>query len=175
MRPFFFFPTVFLALIFLIFQPSLAAPSNFRLKGSMLKLKESIPPPRNWIDLGRAPPTQLIPLRIALPQERFDELERHLYEMSDPHHSQYGQHFMKEQAEELVRPHQDSVAAVDAWLAEYGITGAEAVRRSSAGDWVTVVVPVALAEEMLDTVSSRLLTQSLPAPARSHPTPLSFL
>jgi tripeptidyl-peptidase-1 len=60
---------------------------------------------------------------------------------------------MKEQVEELVRPHHESVQAVDAWLAEYGITE-DTVRRSSAGDWVTAVVPVALAEEMLDTVSS---------------------
>ncbi|KAI0252049.1 tripeptidyl peptidase A [Lactifluus subvellereus] len=151
MRPLFFFPIVFLALIFGVFQPSFAAPSNAHLNVNLLKLKESIPPPRNWIDLGRAPPTQLIPLRIALPQERFDELERHLYEMSDPYHSRYGQHFMKDQVEELVRPHHESVRAVDAWLDEYGITGEETVRRSSAGDWVTAVVPVALAEEMLDT------------------------
>ena len=153
MRPLFFSPVVFLALILSIFRPSFAAPSSAHLEVSILKLKESIPPPRNWIDLGPAPPTQLIPLRIALPQERFDELERHLYEMSDPNHSRYGQHFMKEQVEELVRPHHESVQAVDAWLAEYSIPE-DAVRHSSAGDWVTAVVPVALAEEMLDTVSS---------------------
>jgi tripeptidyl-peptidase I len=173
MRPFFFLPTMLLALTLNIVQLSFAAPSDIRPKLNMLRLKESIPPPRNWIDLGRAPPTHLIPLRIALPRKRFAELERHLYEMSDPYHPRYGQHFMKEQVEELVRPHRDSVTAVDAWLAGYGITDAETVRRSSAGDWVTAVVPVALAEEMLDTVSSRPIT--LPTrPFSSHPTPLSL-
>jgi tripeptidyl-peptidase-1 len=48
------------------------------------------------------------------------------------------------------------VEAVNDWLAEYGITEGDRVRRSVAGDWVTILVPVAIAEEMLDTVSSWL-------------------
>ncbi|KAH8976997.1 Pro-kumamolisin, activation domain-containing protein, partial [Lactarius hatsudake] len=115
-----------------------------------LRLKESVPPPHDWIDLGRAPPARPIPLRIALPQTRFDELERHLYESSDPYHARYGQHLLKEQVEELVKPSRHSVGAVDAWLSQYGITG-EIIRRSEAGDWITVTVPVMLAEAMLDT------------------------
>lgn len=153
MRPLFSYSTVIVALVFSLGSlQSLAAPRCTHHNTNTPKLKESVPPPHKWIDLGRAPPAQAIPLRIALPQTRFDELERHLYETSDPSHARYGQHLLKEQVEELVKPPSSSVDAVDAWLSQYGITR-ELIRRSPAGDWITVNVPVMLAEEMLDTVS----------------------
>ena len=150
MRPLFSYSFVFVAFVLGALQ-SFAAPGTSHPNAITPKLKESVPPPHNWIDLGRAPPAQPIPLRIALPQTRFDELERHLYETSDPHHVRYGQHLLKEQVEELVKPPAHSVDAVDAWLTQYGIRGEE-IRRSPAGDWITVTVPTFLAEEMLDTV-----------------------
>jgi hypothetical protein len=136
-------------------QPSLAMPAA-PSSANTPKLKDAVLPPPSWIDLGPAPPTQLIWLRIALPQARFSELERQLYEISDPKNARYGQHLMKEQVTELVRPDRRSVEAVDAWLTEYAITGDDRVRRSVAGDWVTILVPVEIAEKMLDTVSNLL-------------------
>ncbi|KAN0115995.1 Peptidase S8/S53 domain containing protein [Russula decolorans] len=152
MRPLFsFYLTFSLALVLAgLLQPSLAAPSA-RPNANTPKLKDAVVPPSNWIDLGPAPPLQHIWLRIALPQARFSELERQLYEISDPKNARYGQHLLKEQVTEFVRPDRRSVEAVDTWLAEYGITGDDRVRRSVAGDWVTILVPVAVAEEMLDT------------------------
>jgi tripeptidyl-peptidase I len=157
MRPLFsFYLTFSLALVLGgLLQPSLAAPST-RSNANTPKLKNAVVPLPNWIDLGPAPPLQHIWLRIALPQARFTELERQLYEMSDPKNARYGQHLLKEQVTEFVRPDRRSVEAVDAWLAEYGITGDDRVRRSVAGDWVTILVPVAVAESMLDTVSKLL-------------------
>jgi tripeptidyl-peptidase-1 len=76
-----------------------------------------------------------------------------LYEISDPDNERYGQYLMKAQVDELVRPDPRSVEAVDAWLAEYGISEGKTVQRSRAGDWVTIFVPVRQAEEMLHTVS----------------------
>lgn len=156
MRPLFSFYFTFSLALFLasLFQSSLAAPSSFaRSNANTPKVKDAMRPPPNWIDLGPAPPLHQIWLRIALPQARFSELERQLYEMSDPKNARYGQHLLKEQVTEFVRPDRRSVEAVDAWLAEYGITGDDRVRRSVAGDWVTILVPVAVAESMLDTVS----------------------
>ncbi|KAH9008252.1 tripeptidyl peptidase A [Lactarius hengduanensis] len=115
-----------------------------------LTLRQSIAPPRNWVDLGRAPPTHVIPLRIALPQLRFPELEEHLTDISDPFHERYGQHLSKENVEALVAPHPSSVNAVHEWLESHGIKK-EACHRSPAGDWVTVRLPVAQAEKMLGT------------------------
>jgi tripeptidyl-peptidase-1 len=104
--------------------------------------------------MGRAPSAHVIQLRVALPQPRFPELERHLAEISDPFHGRYGQHLSKEEVEELVAPHPSSVDAVHKWLASHGIRS-EACHRSPAGDWVTVHVPVAQAEKMLGTVCHR--------------------
>lgn len=117
-----------------------------------LKLRQIITPPRNWVDLGRAPRAHIIPLRIALPQLRFPELEQHLAEISDPSHARYGEHLSKADVEELVAPHASSVDAVYGWLESHGVQK-EACHQSPAGDWVTVRVPVVQAEEMLGTVS----------------------
>lgn len=118
------------------------------------RVKEAVPHPRGWTKRARAPRDALLDLRIALPQHRFAELEAHLYAVSDPDHVRYGEHLSKADVEALVAPHPDALAAVDAWLADYGLGGDESMLvRSPAGDWVKARVPVALAEEMLDTVS----------------------
>ena len=114
-------------------------------------LKERVPEPRHWQRLDAAPRDHVISLKLALPQHRFDELEDHLLAVSDPGHARYGAHLSKEEVEELVKPAQESVEAVDAWLREMGFEEGD-VERSAAMDWIMVKVPVALAEEMLDTV-----------------------
>jgi tripeptidyl-peptidase-1 len=115
--------------------------------------------------MGRAPSAHVIQLRIALPQSRFSELEQHLAEISDPSHGRYGEHLSKEEVEELVAPHTSSVDAVHGWLASHDIHG-DACQQSSAGDWVTVHVPVAQAEKMLGTVCHGCLTAASLLPTR---------
>ena len=46
-------------------------------------------------------------------------------------------------------PHPDSVEAVNSWLEFHDIDPLNSVYRSSSGDWVTLRVPVDLAEKML--------------------------
>ena len=118
---------------------------------SPLKLRQIIETPRNWANLGRAPPFYIIPLRIGLPQLRFSELEQHLVETSDPFHPSYGKHLSKEDVEALVAPNANSVEAVHDWLESHGVQK-EACHHSPAGDWVTVHLPVAQVEKMLGTV-----------------------
>ena len=50
-------------------------------KGCAHKVKESIPPPRGWVQRRPAPPNLTIDLRIALPQPNFHLLEKELYEV----------------------------------------------------------------------------------------------
>ncbi|KAH7905839.1 peptidase S8/S53 domain-containing protein [Hygrophoropsis aurantiaca] len=120
-------------------------------KGCQNKVKESIyGPPRGWAKGSPAPPDHIIDLKIALPQPNFDVLEKHLWEVSDPSHERYGAHLSKAEAEALMAPHQTSVDAVNEWLASHGFEE-EHLMRSSAKDWVTVRVPVSIAEDMLDT------------------------
>ncbi|KAG6908322.1 hypothetical protein DXG01_005298 [Tephrocybe rancida] len=136
--------------------------SSFRLLGlfvatslsagawALPKLKESVQPPHGWVKLDHAPENHVINLRIGLPQSNFPVLEQHLYEVSDPYHERYGQHLSKEEVEALVAPHPESVSSIDAWLEENGVS-VDDTSRSSAGDWVTVKIPVRLAETMLNT------------------------
>ncbi|KAH9837729.1 peptidase S8/S53 domain-containing protein [Rhodofomes roseus] len=114
------------------------------------RVKETVLPPRGWTALRPASPAHTIELRIGLPQPNFAELEDHLYAVSDPSSERYGGHLSKEEVEALVAPHPESVHLVEEWLASHGLLG-DALSRSPAGDWVTVRVPVSLAEKMLDT------------------------
>ncbi|KAJ7639339.1 tripeptidyl peptidase A [Roridomyces roridus] len=114
------------------------------------KVKEELgAPPRGWAIHSPAPADHFIQLRIALPQPNFRVLEEHLYAVSDPEHERYGQHLSKEEVEELVAPHSESVDAVNEWLASHGIQ--EDIGRSPAGDWLTIRIPLSKAEEMLNT------------------------
>lgn len=117
------------------------------------KVKETIHPPQGWVKQVPAPADHIINLRIALPQPNFDVLESHLYEVSDPDHSRYGDHLTKEEVEALVAPHDESIEKVNEWLASHGFDES-AISRSPAKDWVKLAVPVAIAEKMLKTVSS---------------------
>lgn len=128
---------------------SLAAPNSINCAS---KVKESVDPPRGWIQGNPAPADHILELRLALPQAQFDALETHLYEISDPFHERYGQHLTKEQVEDLVAPHPESLAIVSDWLASHGLTE-DNLARSPAKDWIIVRVPVSKAEEMLGTVS----------------------
>jgi subtilase family serine protease len=114
-------------------------------------VKESIEVPEGWVKVGRATAGHTLNLRLGLPQPNFGLLEQHLYEISDPYHERYGNHLSKEEVEELVSPHQTSLDSVDQWLASYGFRENN-YTRSPAKDWITVTVPVALAETMLNTV-----------------------
>ncbi|KII95259.1 hypothetical protein PLICRDRAFT_208135 [Plicaturopsis crispa FD-325 SS-3] len=136
-----------LALV-LALSPSLVwgAPSS----GCASKVKETVQPPRGWVKQAPAPLDHMIQLRIGLPQPNFHVLEQHLYEVSDPLHERYGAHLSKEEVDDLVAPHPESLDAVMTWLASHGIPESS-VARSSASDWITVRVPVSLAQEMLST------------------------
>jgi tripeptidyl-peptidase-1 len=119
------------------------------------RVKETAQPPRGWTKKFPPPPDHSIALKIALPQPNFHILESHLYEISDPFHERYGAHLSKEEVEELVAPHQDSIDMVNEWLASHGIQESD-LSRSPARDWVTIKVPLSLAENMLNTVSDGL-------------------
>ncbi|KAI0080805.1 tripeptidyl peptidase A [Panus rudis PR-1116 ss-1] len=138
--------SLFLSCVLALVAVESAAPSKFTAH----KLKESIPPPRKWVKTAPAPKDLTIELRIALPQPNFAELERHLYEVSDPFHERYGEHLSKEEVDGLIAPHSDSIHTVNEWLAHHGLTE-DALVRTPAKDWVRVTVPISLAEEMLNT------------------------
>lgn len=116
---------------------------------SSYAVKERHAVPREWTRIDDAPRRHTINLQIGIKQHRFDELEQQLYEVSDPEHARYGEHLSQAEVNELVRPAADSLALVKEWLSEHVDVG-KAVY-SPAKDFITITMPVAVAEKMLKT------------------------
>ncbi|KAK6392809.1 hypothetical protein LTR65_002890 [Meristemomyces frigidus] len=133
--------------LLLVSITSLAAGSPVKARH---EVKESHPVPRGWRRTSRAHPADSISLQIALEQGDFAGLEQSLYEVSTPDHPRYGQHLSAAEVHDLIKPSEDALAAVQAWLAGHGIVS-DHVQYSEAKDWVTVSLPVATVERMLDT------------------------
>ncbi|KAG0702415.1 Pro-kumamolisin, activation domain-containing protein [Suillus ampliporus] len=159
-------------LVTLLGLPFVAAlASAIPFKGCQHKVKESTRvPPHGWYKHAPAPKDHVLELKIALPQPKFPELEQHLWEVSDP---RYGAHLSKQETEVLMAPHPETLVVMSEWLASHGPAEEDLVR-SSANDWVTIRVPVGLAEEMLDTRAEtgesiiRMMSYSLPDIMHEH-------
>jgi tripeptidyl-peptidase I len=105
--------------------------------------------PRSFSWVRPAPKYHLVNLKIGLRQSKFDELENHLYEVSDPYHERYGQHLSAEEVNELIKPSGETTALVRTWLEEHGIS--DGLEASPAGDWLEVRLPVGAVEDLLNT------------------------
>ncbi|KAF7290075.1 Tripeptidyl peptidase A [Mycena chlorophos] len=92
--------------------------------------------------------THGIRFRFGLAQPGFAALEALLAQTSDPFHPSYGQHLSKQEVLDLSTPPNDTLAAVESWLAA---NDARSVKWSTAKDSVSAVLDVARAEEMLAT------------------------
>lgn len=113
-------------------------------------VKETHHVPKGWQRLERSHGGKTIELQIGLKQGRFDELDRHLDEVSDPDHVRYGQHLSADEVDELVAPSSETHNLVHDWLRESGIDTTN-VGYSSAKDWVVVHLPIEAVENLLDT------------------------
>jgi len=92
----------------------------------------------------------------------------------------YGQHLSKGEVDELIAPSSTTVESLEAWLAYHDIDPVSSISRTDAGDWVTVIIPIAKAEEMLDAKYSlykhvdtgetivRTISYSLPSALHEH-------
>lgn len=105
--------------------------------------------PAQWTRLGATPRETSIALVIALKQQNLDVLEQTLLRVSDPRDAAYGRHLSHMEVQRLVAPQQESVQAVLDWLREHSVDLAHGLAISPNADFVRVVVPVSLAERML--------------------------
>ncbi|KAH8707046.1 tripeptidyl-peptidase 1 precursor [Phaeosphaeriaceae sp. PMI808] len=113
-------------------------------------VKETHFVPNEWSKLERSHGGKTIQLQIGLKQGRFDELDRHLHQISDPDHKRYGQHLSSDEVDELVAPSPETHDLVHEWLRENGIE-TDNLGYSSAKDWIIVHLPIELVESLLDT------------------------
>lgn len=131
----------------LLASSAVGKPVNQR---SAFVVKDAHHVPRAWTEVRRPDADQKIALRIGLKQGSFAELERQLYEVSDPDHHKYGQHLKAQDVHKLLKPANETLDLVHEWLAEYGLDESR-LGYTPARDWITVTLPVADVEEMLDT------------------------
>ncbi|KAI0331225.1 subtilisin-like protein [Cubamyces sp. BRFM 1775] len=131
--------------------------------------------PNGFKYVGKANPDTTLELRIALVQGDPAGLEAALYDVSTPGSKNYRKHLSKAQesdglsrassspnlvshchvqVEAFVAPKAESAQAVKAWLAKNNVT---ATTISPAGDWMSVKLPVAKANAMLDTTFSQYI------------------
>ncbi|KAJ7197780.1 family S53 protease-like protein, partial [Mycena pura] len=134
-------------------------------------------PPAGFVKVGDAPPSQELPLRIALKSKNLAGLESELYNVSDPNGPRYRQWMSAEMVREYAMPEQDTLSAVNNWLLENGILAAPI---SPAGDMLQINMSVAHANEVFDanfatyqhtdsgTDMVRTLQYSLPAALKDH-------
>lgn len=125
---------------------ALAAPH----RRDLYALKDKHPVPSKWTQIRRAPKDHTISLRIGLKQGSFAELEKQLYQVSDPSHEKYGQHLSQSEVHKLVAPSETSLAAVHDWLEENNVS-LDTLSYSQSKDWVVVALPVSAVENLLDT------------------------
>jgi tripeptidyl-peptidase-1 len=150
--------------------------------------------PQGFSKVGPAADSTPINLRIALASSDFAGLEKALYDVSTPSSSNYGNHLSKDEVSYLLlefhqsystfpqvnaflAPTTDAAAALQAWLGSHGLV---ATKSSSAGDWLSLTLPVSKANEILSakyetfehTASgktyARTLSYSLPAEVADH-------
>ncbi|KAF7355714.1 Subtilisin-like protein [Mycena sanguinolenta] len=143
---------LFLLPLYLFSTISSAVAAAIAPQNLTLQVKESVAAPHGWTRLGRAPSDGNIRLRIALFQQDFGGLEKSLYEISDPDHPRYGAHLSREDIANFVAPHPASLALVDGWLTSHGINERDFFR-SPAKDWISLTVPIGVAEQILGTAS----------------------
>ncbi|KAF7857959.1 hypothetical protein EAF04_009316 [Stromatinia cepivora] len=113
-------------------------------------VKETHYPPSQWQRVGPAAKGRLINLQIGLRQGQFDELERHLYEVSDPSHHRYGQHLSADEVNDLIKPSDETYNLVHEWLQDNNIE-AGSLEYSPARDWIKITIPIEDIESLLDT------------------------
>lgn len=112
-------------------------------------VKETHFVPPSFTRIGDAPQNHRIRLALGLKQSRYEELERQLWEVSDPDHPRYGQHLSQEDVNELVKPTDETLELVQEWLHQH--VHPDDIEYSSANDYLYFVMPVADIERLLDT------------------------
>lgn len=82
-------------------------------------------------------PSKPPPLSLTLP-------------VSNPSHHRYGQHLSQQEVHQLMSPSDETTQLVQEWLLENGLDSSHC-EFNSARDWITITLPVARIESLLDT------------------------
>ncbi|KAJ7018612.1 family S53 protease-like protein [Mycena alexandri] len=115
-------------------------------RGEFTVLERRDSPPRGFSRVGPSPPDTVLTLRLALTQNDISGLQEHVYDVSTPGNSRYGQYLSKEEAESFVAPSEDTLDGVNLWLKTNNLTSSPI---TAAGDWIAVSLTVSQANALL--------------------------
>ncbi|KAL4938001.1 hypothetical protein BDV06DRAFT_215451 [Aspergillus oleicola] len=104
--------------------------------------------PDGWFKGPAAPPSKLMKIHIAVRQERADEFEQMVLDMSTPGHRDHGQHMKRDDVRDFIRPSDSTMEMVLSWL-ESADVPEESIQ--SYGNWVEATIPVSQAESLMKT------------------------
>ncbi|KAF8271222.1 subtilisin-like protein [Lactarius quietus] len=136
--------------------------------------------PMNWESLGPPPVGTTINLHIFLKPHHENALVDALYEVSTPKHPKYGAYLAKEQVDELLAPHPDTLELVKLWLKHRSVS-TSIISTTQGGSWLTLTgVPVPQANDLLgasfqlyqhtetNDIVLRTVSYALPAALHAH-------
>ncbi|CAH0493082.1 unnamed protein product [Peronospora farinosa] len=103
-----------------------------------------------YVRQSRADPEQIVPLVIGLVPNDFNTLERELYLVSNPSHTQYGQYLAQEQVNHLSRPCDGALEAVRTWVSNFSYENSMGTF-SATSNLFKVQIQVKHIERMLET------------------------
>jgi len=133
--------------------------------------------PAGFKVVGPAPAEKTIDIRIALASNDMAGLEKALYDVSTPTSANYRKFLSKEQVEAFVKPSDDTMIKVNAWLKANNL---QSTSLSPAGEWISISVPVSKANSLFaadyqtfthtqtGTQGLRTLSYSLPASLKGN-------
>ncbi|KAE8143783.1 peptidase S8/S53 domain-containing protein [Aspergillus pseudotamarii] len=102
--------------------------------------------PKGWHYSSTPEGNTSLCLKIALAQKDAAGFEKKVYEMSDPDHPNYGQHFTThDEMKRMLLPRDETVDAVRQWLENGGVTD---VRQDA--DWINFCTTVDTANKLLN-------------------------
>ncbi|KAI9860422.1 MAG: vesicle formation at the endoplasmic reticulum [Trichoglossum hirsutum] len=104
--------------------------------------------PGGWRQVNTPSPSTQIQLRIALRQQKVQQFEQTVLDVSTPGHPRYGQHLTSGEVKTLLRPTDTTISSVLGWLYDEGVPNSSI---KSDGDWITFNVTVEHANRILNT------------------------
>jgi tripeptidyl-peptidase-1 len=157
----------------------LGASVLWQANGTLVAMEnDAVPvPAAGWASTGAADPSQMLELQFAVKQTNVAELEATLARVSDPQHDDYGKHLSNDDVHQLVAPSPQSLAALQRFFTSHDV---DATALSPNSDWLSVTVPVSVAEQLLSTkyetfkhqdadyLVHRAASYSLPAEVAPH-------
>lgn len=133
--------------------------------------------PDGWTENGVPSPSTPMKFHVAVNNDRMADFEQRVIDIATPNHQLYGQFMTRDEVGDFLRPSDDTVGRIIAWMKSERVPSKSIERHAN---WITFTVPVSQAEDMLKTrfhsfrndvsqeTAIRTLQYSVPRDIRDH-------